>query len=105
MANEISTAGITVKYAVETTSGTRPTTGYTSIPNIKNIPEFNPQPSALDVTDLSDTTWKRYIAGLKDPGGALGFTANFTSAFNSWERAFGRLRNARNKRNVCSSTS
>lgn len=83
MANEISTAGITVKYAVETTAGTRPTSGYTSIPNIKNIPEFNPQPSALDVTDLSDTTWKRYIAGLKDPGGALGFTANFTSAFKT----------------------
>lgn len=86
MANEISTAGITVGYAVETTAGTRPTTGYTDIPNIKNISEVNPEPSTYEVTDLSDTVWKRYIQGLKDPGGAIAFTANFTSAFKTaWE--------------------
>jgi len=86
MANEISTAGVLVKYAVEATSGTRPTTGYTTIPNIKSTPDFNPEPSTLEVTDLSDTEWKRYIAGLKDPGGALAFNANFTNAFKTaWE--------------------
>jgi hypothetical protein len=37
----------------------------------------------LEVTDLSDLVWKRYIAGLKDPGGALSFTANLTSAFKT----------------------
>lgn len=86
MALEISTAGVTVKYCVETTAGTRPTTSYTAIPNIKATPDFNPEPSTLEVTDLSDTVWKRYIAGLKDPGGALSFTANLTSAFKTaWE--------------------
>ena len=86
MANEISTAGILLKYAVEATAGTRPTSGYAQIPNIKGIPEFNPEPSTLDVTDLSDTEWLRYIPGLKDPGGAIAFTANFTSAFKTaWE--------------------
>lgn len=86
MALEISTAGILVKYAVEATAGTRPTTGYTTIPNIKSTPDFNPEPSTLEVTDLSDLVWKRYIAGLKDPGGALTFTANLTSAFKTaWE--------------------
>ena len=59
MANEISTAGILLKYAVETTAGTRPTTGFTQIPNVKSIPEFNAEPSNLEVTDLSDTVWKR----------------------------------------------
>lgn len=59
MANEISTAGIALKWAVETTAGTRPTTGFATIPNIKSIPEFNPEPSTLEVTDLSDTEWKR----------------------------------------------
>lgn len=83
---EISTAGISLKYAVETTAGTRPTTGYTAIPNIKETPDFNPEPSTLEVTDLSDLVWKRYIAGLKDPGGALRFTANLTSGFKTaWE--------------------
>lgn len=86
MALEISTAGILVKYAAEATAGTRPTSGYTTIPNIKSTPDFNPEPSTLEVTDLSDLVWKRYIAGLKDPGGALTFTANLTSAFKTaWE--------------------
>lgn len=86
MALEISTAGILLKYAVEATAGTRPTTGYTTIPNIKTIPDFNPAPSNLEVTDLSDTTWKRYIEGLKDVGGSISFDANFTTAFKTaWE--------------------
>lgn len=86
MSLEISTAGILLKYCVEATAGTRPTSGYTTIPNIKTIPDFNPAPSNLEVTDLSDTTWKRYIEGLKDPGGSLSFDANFTTAFKSaWQ--------------------
>lgn len=82
----MSTAGVSLKYCVETTAGTRPTASYTAVPNIKETPDFNPEPSTLEVTDLSDTVWKRYIAGLKDPGGALSFTANLTSAFKTaWE--------------------
>lgn len=87
MALELSTAGILVKYAVETTSGTRPTTGYTTLPNIKAIPDLNPEPSSLDVTDLSDIEWKRYIPGLKDPGGSVAFTANNTEEFiTAWAK-------------------
>lgn len=83
MTLELSTAGVSVEYAAETTAGTRPTTGYTLIPNIKSIPDLNPEPSSLEVTDLSDTEWKRYIPGLKDPGGALAFKANNTAAFQT----------------------
>ena len=83
MAQEISTAGVLLKYCVETNAGTRPTVGYTTVPNIKSIPDFNPEPESLEVTDLADTEWRRYIAGLKDPGGALAFTANLTSAFKT----------------------
>lgn len=80
MANEISTAGISIGYAVETTAGTKPS-AFTDIPNVKTIGEFNPEPSTLEVTDLSDTEWKRYIPGLKDPGGAIALTVNMTKAF------------------------
>lgn len=83
MALELSTAGVLLKYAVETASGTRPTSGYTVIPNIKSIPDLNPEPSSLEVTDLAETEWKRYIPGLKDPGGALAFNANNTNAFQT----------------------
>lgn len=85
MANEISTAGILLKYTAGAGT-TPPANGFTTIPNIKAIPEFNPEPSTLDVTDLSDTEWMRYIPGLKDVGGAIAFSANFTSAFKTaWE--------------------
>ena len=86
MANELSTAGILVKYKVEATAGTKPTGGYTTIPNIVSTGEINSSPESLEVTDLSDTVWRRYIPGLKDPGGAITFTANLTSAFRTaWE--------------------
>ena len=81
MANEISTAGVTLSYAVEATAGTRPTTGYTQVARIKSVPDFNPTPSTIDVTDLSDLEWKRSIPGLKDVGGAQAFKANNTNAF------------------------
>lgn len=83
MALELSTAGILVKWAVETAAGTRPTTGYATIRGVKSIPEFNPTPNNLDATDLSDTEYKRGIPGLKDPGGALGLTVNDYAAFRA----------------------
>jgi hypothetical protein len=75
----ISTAGVTFGYAVETAKGTRPTTGYTLIPDVKEIPEMNPEPETLETTVLSETEFKTYIEGLKDLGGALSFLANYTS--------------------------
>lgn len=83
MALEFSSAGIQIRYAVETTAGSRPTTGYKVIPSIKSSPDFNAEPSQLDVTDFSDTVWKRSIAGLRDVGGAIAFTANMTASFKS----------------------
>lgn len=83
MALEFSSAGVQVRYCTETTSGSRPTTGYKVIPSIKSSPDFNAEPSLLDVTDFSDTTWKRAIPGLRDVGGALAFTANMTTSFKT----------------------
>ena len=86
MANELSTAGVLLKYKAESTVGTKPTGAYTVIPNIVSTGELNSEPDNLEVTDLSDTVWRRYIPGLKDPGGAITFTANLTSAFRTaWE--------------------
>lgn len=82
MAKELSTAGITIGYAVESTAGTRPTTGYTVIPHIKVIPDaLNPEPGSLDATDLSDLEFMSYILGLKDLGGSIAFEANWNSTF------------------------
>jgi hypothetical protein len=88
MALEVGTMGTQIYYAVEQTSGTRPTTlsAYTVLTNIKSVPSFNPEPESLEVTDLADTEWKRYIPGLRDVGGSLAFTANLTQAFlDAWD--------------------
>ena len=75
----LSTAGVTVGYATETTAGTRPTTGFKIIPDIKEVPEMNPEPESLETTTLASTEFKTYIEGLKDLGGTLSFTANYTT--------------------------
>lgn len=82
----LSTAGVTIGYAVETTAGTRPTTGYAVISDIKEIPDFNPEPETHETTDLEQTEYKTYIQGLKDVGGALGLLANFTEKLQTqWD--------------------
>ena len=88
MSIRLSTAGIALKYAIEATKGTRPTasSAYTLIPEIKEIPEINPEPSTLETTTLAETEYKTYIDGLKDLGGALSFLANLTEDFKTaWE--------------------
>lgn len=82
----LSTAGVTVGYAVEATKGTKPTTGYINIPDIKEVPEMNPEPETLESTTLAETEFKTYIEGLKDIGGALSFLANYTTELETvWE--------------------
>ena len=83
MAIDLSTAGVSLNYAVETTAGTMPTTGFTKLTGIKAIPDINPEPSSLETTTLDAIEWKTYIPGLKDPGGALAFTANNTETFQT----------------------
>ena len=85
----LSTAGVTLSYCVETTAGTRPSgtsVNYTQIYDIKEIPDFNPEPETIEATDLEETESKFYVAGLKDAGGALAFLANFTQVLQTqWD--------------------
>jgi len=83
MANELSTAGVTVGFAIESVAGTRPELGYQRIPGVKSTPDLNPEPSSLQVTTLEDAECHRYILGLKDPSGALPFTCNNTYEFQA----------------------
>lgn len=86
MANAVSTAGMLVKYAAETTAGTRPTTGYTLLPGVKAIPELFNDPNMLDSTPLSAEKNKTYIPGLNDSGGSIAFTVNDHKAFrDAWD--------------------
>ena len=87
---QLSTAGVLLYYTTEgqTDAETPPTedSNYTKIPEVKSIPELNPEPDNLETTTLEETEWRTYIPGLKDPGGALSFTANLTDQLmTDWE--------------------
>lgn len=86
MSQRISTAGMYLCYCVETTKGTRPTSGYQIIPEIKTMPSFNPAPNNIDSTTLLETEYMTYVKGLKDMGGALEYGANLTDdLIEFWE--------------------
>ncbi len=90
MANALSTAGMTVKYAVEATAGTRPTSGYTEIPGCKALPAFGDEKNTLQTTPLSATHNHTYIEGLADSGGAIQITVNDYPAFRTaWTTCVG----------------
>lgn len=86
MSERLSTAGMSLQYAVETVAGERPTTGYTIIPEIKSMPSFNPSPNTIQSTTLLETEYHTYVKGLKDLGGALEYSANMTNdLIDFWE--------------------
>lgn len=89
-----STGGIKLKYVVEATSGTRPTTGYTELARIVSIPSLNAEPSTLDVTELSETEYKQSIPGLKDAGN-LAIKCNLTQkVLDDWDTLVSTTTNA-----------
>lgn len=86
MAIDLTTAGVHLKYAVETAANTRPTSGYTDLPGVKSTPSLNPAPEALDATTLNEKEYIIYVQGLKDLGGSLEFTFNLTqSLLDVWD--------------------
>ena len=78
MALEFNTIGVKLKYAVETSAGTRPESGYVQIPDIKGTPAIDINPNKLEVTNLEDQ-YRRYVDGVKDVGDSFDFTANLTA--------------------------
>lgn len=86
MSVRYSTAGMYLCYCVEESAGTRPTSGYTVIPEIKSMPSFNPSPDTIESTTLLETEYKTYVAGLKDLSGSLEYNANLTAdLIVAWE--------------------
>ena len=82
MALEFNTIGVKLKYCVETSAGSRPTSGYTQIPDIKATPSIDINPAKIQVTNLEDK-YHRYVDGVKDVGESFDFTANLTAALKT----------------------
>lgn len=79
----ISTAGLKVFYAPESTAGTRPTSGYVELVGVKALPALGDSVNTLDTTCLSQTKCHTYIPGLADSGGAIQLTVNDAPAFRA----------------------
>ena len=75
---DLSSAGVMVAYAFETTAGTRPTSGWTHIAGISSIPAMNESPNIINTTTLDETAEEVGVPGLKSLPSATGFTANYT---------------------------
>ena len=82
MALEFNTIGVKLGYAVEATAGSRPTSGYMNIPDIKSLPSVDLSPSKLEVTNLVDK-YRRYITGVLDAGDDINVTANLTASLKT----------------------
>ena len=85
MALEITTVGAKVVYAWETSAGTRPTTGYTELPDVNEAPEFDLSLETIDASNITDLI-TRYVPGRQDPGGDAAYTLNHTDAvITAWK--------------------
>ena len=85
MALEFNSIGVKVLYKVEASAGTRPTSGYTQIPDIKQTPSIDINPNKIQCTNLEDE-YRRYTDGVKDVGDSFDFTANLTADLKTkWE--------------------
>ena len=81
----LSTIGIITSYCVETNAGTRPSAGYIKLPDIKGIPAIDAAPGTEDSTTFDNLEYTSYIETLKDLGGSLELTANFTQdLYDKW---------------------
>lgn len=81
----MTTNGIKFYYAPETTAGTQPTTGWVEIPNVVSWGEIGSTPDTIEITPVSETSFKRYEQGLSDTG-SVDVTGNWASDFiEAWE--------------------
>ena len=97
------TAGISVEYIPDNAIPWEPTAALATIddltfdwvviPNVVEIPEVGGTPDSLESTDLSNTTYKTFVAGLLDVGGVIALKVNdsktFRDAVEDMETALG----------------
>lgn len=79
--NVLTTIGVKVSFATESTPGERPTSGYKWVPGFMSTPDFGGAPDQIETTTFDNKRYKTYKAGLIDLGGALGFGARLSPEF------------------------
>lgn len=84
MAIPLSSIGIKVSYGFESVAKEGyGSLSFTKLPQVKSIPEMNPSPDTIETSSFDNLEYKTFINGLKDLGGVLGLTANYTEELRS----------------------
>ena len=92
MAGEISSAGVAIYYATESTAGTCPSTGFKQKATgatlniadyVTGISGLGADYDMLDVTPLSETARHRFIKGLQSNDGSIELNANINPTSRS----------------------
>ena len=76
--NALTSIGLVVAVAVETTAGTRPTTNYYKVPGVTDLPDLDFEPDTIETTSYDNLDYKSYLPGLRDTGGLVSLEANYT---------------------------
>ena len=85
MPKNLTTIGVKISYAVETTANVRPTTGYVHIPGIKGTNDYNAQPSVGDGTTFDNLEYTTKVKLLKEAPDNVELTANLSQDFyDTW---------------------
>ena len=72
-------AGSFLAYAVESSAGVRPTTGYVMVPEVTDIPELaSSEYDRIDMTPVNEEVEHKEVTGLRQAPGTLGFTGNLS---------------------------
>lgn len=76
--NALTSIGLVVAVAVETTAGTKPVTNYYKVPGVTDLPDLDFDPDTIETTSYDNEEFKSYLPGLKDTGGIISLPANYT---------------------------
>lgn len=80
----ISTLGVSLKYAVESSAGVKPSS-WTTLTRVNSIGGISLDTEKIDASALEDTA-SQYIAGRADTGGTVSVTVNLTpDTITEWE--------------------
>lgn len=74
----LTSIGLQVSIAVETTAGTRPSANYYKIPMVTALPDMDWENDTIDITSYDNLTNYSYLSGLRDTGGLLSLEANWS---------------------------
>lgn len=76
--NALTSIGLKIGIAIETTAGTKPVTDYYEIEQVTELPDLDFEPDTIETTSYKNLEYKSYLPGLKDTGGIISLSANYT---------------------------